>query len=60
MIGNEYLFQTQAEANITTFNNYKVKGSRPPALTASSTLKNEYPEFGLDAEVIHHTEFIRP
>jgi Fe-S oxidoreductase len=58
-IGNEYLFQTQAEANITTFKNYKVKKVLTGCPHCFNTLKNEYPEFGFDAEVIHHTEFIQ-
>ncbi|HEV3234064.1 MAG TPA: (Fe-S)-binding protein [Candidatus Dormibacteraeota bacterium] len=58
-IGNEYLFQMQAEANITTFKNYKVKKVLTGCPHCFNTLKNEYPQFGFDAEVIHHTEFIQ-
>jgi Fe-S oxidoreductase len=58
-IGNEYLFQMQAEANITTFNNYKVKKVLTGCPHCFNTIKNEYPEFGFNAEVIHHTEFIQ-
>jgi Fe-S oxidoreductase/nitrate reductase gamma subunit len=58
-IGNEYLFQMQAEANITTFNNYKVRKVVTGCPHCFNTLKNEYPEFGFDAEVMHHTELIQ-
>ncbi|MEA2646814.1 MAG: hypothetical protein QOE92_1897 [Chloroflexota bacterium] len=58
-IGNEYLFQTQAEANIAVFNTYKVKKVLTGCPHCFNTLKNEYPEFGFEAEVVHHTTFIQ-
>jgi Fe-S oxidoreductase len=58
-IGNEYLFQMQAEANITTFNKYEVKKVLTGCPHCFNTLKNEYPQFGFNAEVVHHTEFIQ-
>ena len=58
-IGNEYLFQLQAEANITTFKNYKVQKVLTGCPHCFNTIKNEYPQLGFDAEVIHHTEFIQ-
>jgi Fe-S oxidoreductase len=57
-IGNEYLFQTQAEANITTFKKYDVKKVLTGCPHCFNTIKNEYPQLGFEAEVIHHTEFI--
>ena len=57
-IGNEYLFQTQAEANITTFKKYEVKKVLTGCPHCFNTIKNEYPQLGFDAEVVHHTEFI--
>ncbi|HEY8739904.1 MAG TPA: (Fe-S)-binding protein [Candidatus Dormibacteraeota bacterium] len=57
-IGNEYLFQMQAEANITTFKKYEVKKVLTGCPHCFNTLKNEYPQMGFEAEVIHHTEFI--
>jgi Fe-S oxidoreductase len=57
-IGNEYLFQTQAEANIKTFKKYEVKKVLTGCPHCFNTIKNEYPQLGFDAEVIHHTEFI--
>jgi Fe-S oxidoreductase len=58
-IGNEYLFQMQAEANITTFKKYEVKKVLTGCPHCFNTIKNEYPQFGFNAEVMHHTEFIQ-
>jgi Fe-S oxidoreductase len=58
-IGNEYLFQMQAEANIKTFQKYEVKKVLTGCPHCFNTIKNEYPQLGFDAEVIHHTEFIQ-
>jgi Fe-S oxidoreductase len=57
-IGNEFLFQELANANIETFKKYNVKKIVTVDPHAFNTLKNEYPEFGLDAEVYHHTELL--
>ena len=56
--GNEYLFQTMAEANIKTMNDYKVKKIVTSCPHCFNTLKNEYPQFGGNYEVTHHTVFI--
>jgi Fe-S oxidoreductase len=57
-IGNEFLFQELANANIETFKKYDVKKIVTIDPHAFNTLKNEYPEFGLEAEVYHHTELL--
>lgn len=57
-LGNEFLFQELATANIETFKKYDVKKIVTADPHAYNTLKNEYPEFGLEAEVYHHTEFL--
>ena len=57
-IGNEFLFQELANANIETFKKYDVKKIVTMDPHAFNTLKNEYPEFGLEAEVYHHTELL--
>ena len=57
-IGNEFLFQELANANIETFKKYEVKKIVTMDPHAFNTLKNEYPEFGLEAEVYHHTELL--
>ncbi|HEY4554386.1 MAG TPA: (Fe-S)-binding protein [Bacillaceae bacterium] len=58
-IGNEFLFQELAAANIELFNKHGVKKIVTIDPHAYNTLKNEYPEFGLeDVEVYHHTELL--
>ena len=57
-IGNEYLFQTLAQQNVETLNNYGVKKIVTSCPHCYNTLKNEYPQFKGNFEVVHHTEFI--
>jgi Fe-S oxidoreductase/nitrate reductase gamma subunit len=57
-IGNEYLFQMLVQQNIETINGYGVKKIVTACPHCFNTLKNEYPQFGGNFEVYHHTEFI--
>ncbi|MFC2013170.1 heterodisulfide reductase-related iron-sulfur binding cluster [Chloroflexota bacterium] len=57
-LGNEYLFQMQAENNIGLFKQYNVKKIVTACPHCYNTIKNEYPQFGGEFEVMHHTEFI--
>ena len=57
-MGNEYLFQTQALKNIETLKRYGVKKIVTTCPHGYNTLKPEYPQFGGEFEVVHHTEFI--
>ncbi|MDY6916746.1 MAG: (Fe-S)-binding protein [Chloroflexota bacterium] len=57
-MGNEYLFQMQAMKNIETLNGYGVKKIVTTCPHCFNTLKNEYPQFGGNFEVIHHTQLI--
>jgi Fe-S oxidoreductase/nitrate reductase gamma subunit len=57
-LGNEYLFQMQAMKNIETFKQYNVKKIVTSCPHCFNTLKNEYPQFGGEFEVIHHSQFI--
>jgi Fe-S oxidoreductase len=57
-LGNEYLFQMQAEKNIEILKNYGVKRIVTACPHGYNILKNEYPQFGGNFEVIHHTELI--
>ncbi|MDQ0155012.1 (Fe-S)-binding protein [Robertmurraya andreesenii] len=57
-IGNEFLFQELVNSNIETFKKHDIKKIVTIDPHAYNTLKNEYPEFGLDAEVYHHTEVL--
>ncbi|MGZ0051691.1 (Fe-S)-binding protein [Brevibacillus gelatini] len=57
-IGNEFLFQQLAQENIALFEAYEVKKIVTCDPHAYNTFKNEYPEFGLKAEVYHHSELL--
>ena len=60
--GNEMLFAMLAETNAATINGYKEQGGAKTVVTACphcfNTLKNEYPDFGAQLEVVHHTDFL--
>lgn len=57
-IGNEYLFQTMAQMLVEVLNGYKVKKIITNCPHCFNTLKNEYPQFGGNYEVIHAVEFV--
>jgi len=57
-IGNEYLYQTLAKANIETLNRYQVKKIVTACPHCFNTIKNEYKDFGGTYEVYHHSQFI--
>ncbi|WP_204695625.1 (Fe-S)-binding protein [Geomicrobium sediminis] len=58
-IGNEFLFQELATANIAEFQKNDVKKIVTIDPHAYNVFKNEYGEFGLeDVEVYHHTELL--
>jgi Fe-S oxidoreductase len=57
-LGNEYLAKMQIEANVETFKRYQVKKVVTGCPHCFNTLKNEYPEFGVNLEVLHHSELI--
>jgi len=57
-IGNEFLFQMHAQANIETLNRYGIQKVLTTCPHCFNTLKHEYPPFGGRYEVTHHTEFI--
>ena len=56
--GNEYLFQTQAQANIAVMNGYGVKKIITTCPHGYNALRKDYPNFGGNYEVYHHTEII--
>ncbi len=56
--GNEYLFTEMAMGNIETLNGAGVKKIVATCPHCLHTIKNEYPQFGGEYEVVHHTEFI--
>jgi Fe-S oxidoreductase len=57
-IGNEYVFQAFAEQNVATLNEAGVTKIIANCPHCFNTLRNEYPDFGGDYEVIHHSELL--
>lgn len=58
-LGNEMLFQQLAMENIATFQQYGVRKIVTACPHTFNTLKNEYPDFGLEGvEVYHHTQLL--
>ena len=56
--GDEFLFQQFVAENIATFEQYKVRRIITHCPHCFNTLKNEYPQFGGDYEVLHHSHII--
>ncbi|PLT35899.1 (Fe-S)-binding protein [Bacillus sp. V5-8f] len=57
-LGNEFIFQELATNNIAEFEKNEVKKIVTIDPHAYNIFKNEYPDFGLQAEVYHHTELL--
>ncbi len=57
-LGNEYLFQMQAQTNIEVFKAYNVKKIVTMCPHGYNTIRHEYPQFGGEFEVIHHSELL--
>ena len=57
-IGNEFLFQEIAEKNIKEFEKNGVKKIVTIDPHAYNIFKNEYPDLGFEAEIIHHTQLL--
>ncbi|MXG89686.1 4Fe-4S dicluster domain-containing protein [Nocardioides sp. YIM 123512] len=56
--GNEFVFQGLAQQNVETFKEFKVKKVVSTCAHCFNTLKNEYKEFGVELEVVHHTQLL--
>ncbi|PKR77707.1 hypothetical protein CEY16_07180 [Halalkalibacillus sediminis] len=57
-MGNEFLFQELAEKNIKEFEKNDIKKIVTIDPHAYNVFKNEYPDFGFEGEVFHHTELL--
>ncbi len=55
-LGNEYLFQMQAQINVETLKSAGVKKVIASCPHCFNTLANEYKSFGAEFEVIHHSQ----
>ena len=58
-IGNEYLFQKIVKRNIELLSGLDFKRIVTYCPHCYNTLKNEYPQFGGQYEVVHYTELLR-
>lgn len=56
--GNEVLFMQLAMQNAEVFKETKVKKVVSTCAHCFNTLKNEYKEFGVELEVVHHTQLL--
>jgi len=56
--GNEYIFDVMVRQNIELFKEKGVKKMITLCPHCFSTFKNDYAQYGLELEVIHHTELI--
>jgi Fe-S oxidoreductase len=57
-LGHEYLFQMMAKANIETLDGLGVTTIVTACPHCFNTLRNEYPQFGGNYTVRHHSEFL--
>lgn len=57
-IGNEYLYQSLAPQSVETFQRYNVKKVITACPHCFNTIKNEFPQFGGNYEVLHHSELL--
>jgi Fe-S oxidoreductase len=58
-LGNEYLYQTMAQACVETFKGYEVKKVIVNCPHCFNTIKNELPQFGGTYEVVHAAELVK-
>jgi Fe-S oxidoreductase len=57
-MGNEYLYQEMAKANIETLRSKGVKKIVASCPHCFNTMANEYPDFGGTFEVVHHSQLL--
>ena len=57
-MGHEYLYQIHAETNIEVMSQYPIEKVLTICPHCFNTVKNEYPDYGGEYEVVHHTELI--
>ena len=57
-MGNEILFEKTVYANIDTWNKLGIKKIITTCPHCFNTLKNKYPQYGGEFEVLHHADFL--
>ncbi len=58
-LGNEYVFDKMAKENVALFRERGVRKVITQCPHCFSTLKNDYRQYGLELDVIHHSELLR-
>lgn len=58
-LGNEFVFDRLARENVAIFKEKGVKKIITQCPHCFSTLKNDYRQYGLEVEVVHHSELLR-
>ena len=57
-MGNEYLYQMLAQQNVEVMNGYNIKTVVTICPHCFNTIRNEYPQFGGEYEVLHYSQFV--
>ncbi len=57
-IGNEFLFEMLAKENTEKLNGYGIKKIITSCPHCFNTFRNEYPQYGGNYEVFHHSEYL--
>lgn len=57
-LGNEYIFDLMVQENIKLFKEKDVRKIITQCPHCFSTIKNDYKQYGIELEVIHHTQLI--
>ena len=57
-LGNEYLYQSMAQGAVEVFNGYSVKKIIVNCPHCFNTIKNEFPQFGGNYEVVHAADLL--
>lgn len=57
-VGGEVTFQVCAKTNVETFQRHGIRKIVTACPHCFNTLRNEYPDFGAELEVVHHSELI--
>ena len=58
-LGNEFVFDKMAQENVALFRERGVKKVITQCPHCFSTLKNDYRQYGIELEVVHHSELLR-
>jgi Fe-S oxidoreductase/nitrate reductase gamma subunit len=58
-LGNEYLFEMMAKESVQQFQSRGVTKVITQCPHCFNTLKNDFRQYGLELEVVHHSEFIK-